>query len=116
LSSVDSLRNTDFIIIKIAENVESGGPNYSQFISYYDQLINYLDPSKKAVKLIVDGFWKKDPAISDIRNYALHHQYPLISIIDISTATANKSLAGHPPDQGIRLIANRLWNYTWIYF
>ena len=116
LSSLDSLRNSDFIIIKIAENVESGGPNYDQFITYYDQLINYLDPSNKAVKLIVDGFWKRDPVNADVRNYALRHQYPLISITDLSSVSANKSIAGHPSDQGMRLIANRLWNYTWNYF
>jgi len=32
----------------------------SNFIFYYDKLVNYIDPKKKAVKVIVDDFWKKE--------------------------------------------------------
>ena len=116
LSSLDSLRNADFIIIKIAENVEAGGVNYQKFITQYDELIRYLDPSNKAVKLVVDGFWKREPVNTDIRNYALGKKYPLISITDLSSLSSNKGLAGHPTDQGMREIANRIWNYMSNYF
>ena len=116
LNSLDSIRNADFIIIKIAENVEAGGANYQKFITQYDQLIKYLDPSNKAVKLVVDGFWKREPVNTDIRNYALGKQYPLISITDLSSLSSNQGLAGHPTDQGMRQIAKRIWNYMSNYF
>lgn len=114
-SSIDSLKDADLIVMKIAENVQANGPNYNQFINYYDQLVQYLDPSKKAVKLIVDGFWEREPVNTDIRNYAVSKKYPLISITDLS-APKNKGLAGHPNDQGMRLIAERLWKYISNYF
>ncbi len=115
LASVDSLKNADLIIMKIAENVQSNGPQYDQFITCYDRLIHYLDPSNKAVKLIVDGFWDKDPVNNDIRNYAMDNKYPLVSITDLSEPKY-KGLAGHPTDEGMRLIAERLWNYMQHYF
>jgi hypothetical protein len=116
MNTVDSLRNADLIVMKIGENVNAGGAHYDQFITHYDRLIRYLDPSNKAVKLIVDGFWDHKEVNSDIRNYALFKKYPLISITDLSSISGNKGLAGHPNDQGMRLIADRLWNYISHYF
>lgn len=116
LSSVDSLRNADLIVMKIGENVNVAGTNYAQFITKYDLLIRYLDPSNKAVKLIVDGFWDHNEVNNDIRNYTLGKKYPLVSITDLSLQSANKGLAGHPTDQAMGLIAERLWNYIKKYF
>ncbi len=116
MSSVDSLRNADLVIMKIAENVRASATSYAQFITYYDQLIRYLDPSGKAVKLLVDGFWANGAVNDDIRNYAVTKKYPLISITDLSASSTNKALAGHPSDQGMQLIADRLWNYIKNYF
>lgn len=115
LSSVDSMRNADLIIMKISENVDPNGPDYNRFITYYDQLIGYLDPENKAVRLIVDGFW--DRAVNDkIRAYALDKKYPCISITDLSASAHNKGLIGHPSDIGMSLIATRIWNYVGYYF
>lgn len=115
LSSVDTLRNADLIIMKIAENVNAAGPSYDQFITKYDQLVKYLDPSNKAVKLIVDGFWDHREVNNDIRNYAVYKKYPLVSITDLSVSKY-KGLAGHPNDEGMRIIAERIWNYVQNYF
>ncbi len=115
-NSVDSLRHADLIVMKIGENVNAAGPNYQQFINRYDRLIRYLDPSNKAVKLIVDGFWDHQEVNNDIRNYALFKKYPLVSITDLSSVARNKGLAGHPNDLGMRLIADRLWGYISNYF
>lgn len=115
LSTIDSMKNADLIVMKISENVDPNGPNYPQFIAYYNQLISYLDPTNKAVKVIVDGYWEK--LINDkIRNYALDKKYPLITITDLSQTNANKGFADHPSDQGMRLIARRIWNYIRLYF
>lgn len=115
-SSVDSLRNADLIVMKIGENVKSGDPNYNQFIYNYNKLIQYLDSSNKAVKLIVDGFWDYKIVNDDIRNYALSKNYPLVSITDLSSVSKYKGLAGHPNDQGMQLIADRIWAYISKYF
>ncbi len=117
LSTVDTFRNADLIVMKIGENVNAAAdPNYHQFISNYDKLLQYLDPSNKAVKLIVDGFWDHTLVNNDIRNYALSKQYPLISITDLSSVSKNKGLAGHPNDKCMRLIADRIWAYISNYF
>lgn len=116
LRSVDSLRNADLIVMKIGENVNAARPDYAQFINRYDQLIRYLDPSNKAVTVIVDGFWDHKEVNNDIRNYALFKKYPLVSITDLSSVTRNKGLVGHPNDLGMRLIADRLWAYISNYF
>ena len=76
LGSVVSLRSGDIIVMKISENVQPNSFFYPQFITYYDILLHYLDPSGKAVKLIVDGFWEKDKVNTDIRNYALQKNIP----------------------------------------
>ena len=115
LSSVDTLRNADLIIMKIAENVNAAGASYDQFITKYDQLVKYLDSSNKAVKLMVDGFWDHREVNNDIRNYAVYKKYPLVSITDLSVSKY-KGLAGHPNDEGMRLIAERIWNYIQNYF
>ena len=116
-STIDTLRNADMIVMKIGENVNfTADPNYNQFISNYDKLIQYLDPSNKAVKLIVDGFWDHPDVNNDIRNYALSKKYPLISITDLSSVSKNKGLAGHPNDRGMRLIADRIWAHLGNYF
>ncbi len=116
LSTLDSLRDADMLIIKIAENVKSSQPSYRQFISKYDQLIRYLNPSGKAVKLIIDGFWKNEKVNNDIRSYAVQQKIALVSITDISSDSKNRGTAGHPNDRGMRMIAERVWRYVSHYF
>ena len=116
LSTLDSLRDADMLIIKIGENVKSSQPSYRQFIAKYDQLIRYLNPSGKAVKLIIDGFWKNEKVNNDIRSYAVQQKIALLSITDISSDSKNRGIAGHPNDRGMRMIAERVWRYVSLYF
>lgn len=116
LSTLDSLRDADMVIIKIAENVKSSQPSYRQFIAKYDKMIHYLDPSGKVVKLIIDGFWKNEKVNNDIRNYAMQHKIALVSITDISSDSKNRGIAGHPNDRGMKIINDRVWRYVSHYF
>lgn len=118
MHSVDSLKNANLIIMRIGENVKQDDSQLNTFINFYDQLIQYLDSSGQAVKLITDGFWDHPGVNGAIRNYALKKQFPLISITDLSknNSQTNKGLAGHPSDIGMSLIEERIWSYVFKYF
>ena len=124
ISTLDSFKNPDMLIIKIGENVDGRKTVDSNFISHYDKLINWLDPNNKSVKIIVDGFWD-NPGVNDkIKEYAIAHQYPFITTTDLSKDTTNeargkfenKRVAIHPSDKGMRMIAERIWSYMKVYF
>jgi hypothetical protein len=123
-SNLDSLRNPDLLIMRIAENVDDKKAKRDNFIAYYDSLINYLDPNKKAVKILVDGFWENQRVNEDIKEYAINKNYPFITITDLSGNPTNEAInlfsnphvAVHPSDRGMRLIAERIWNYMKNYF
>lgn len=124
LSALDSFRNPDLLIIKIGENVDGRKTVDSDFIFHYDKLVNWIDPGKKSVKIIIDGFWD-NPGVNDkIKKYAVDHQYPFVTTTDLSQDTTNeargryenKAVAIHPSDKGMRMIAERIWAYMKVYF
>jgi hypothetical protein len=124
LSKLDSFRNADLLIVKISENVNNQTALDSNFVHYYDRLIKYLAPQKKSVKVIVDGFWKKQDVNSMIRKYAEAHHYLFVTTTDLSddpsnTAKGNfthEGVAAHPSDKGMRMIAQRIWDSIKDYF
>ena len=75
-TNLDTLKNSNIVIIKIGENVVEKTAIDSNFITYYDKLVNYfLKPSTKFV--LSDGFYninkigREDSTINlMIRDYA----------------------------------------------
>lgn len=124
LSRLDSFRNPDMLILRISENVDDKKAVDSNFTMYYNQLISYLEPNKKTVNVIVDGFWQKEHVNKMIKEYALKNRYPFLTTTDLSSDSTNKAgklfqnpgVAIHPSDKGMRLIAGRIWAYIGVYF
>jgi hypothetical protein len=124
LSKLDSFRNADLLIVKISENVNNHTALDSNFVYHYDRLIKYLASEKKSVKVIVDGFWKKQDVNTMIRKYAEVHQYPFVTTTDLSDDPSNtakglfkhEGVAAHPSDKGMRMIAQRVWESIKDYF
>jgi len=124
LTQLDSLRNPDVLIMRVAENVNDKQAVDSGFVASYDQLIRYLDPEGKAVNVITDGFWTNQHVNPLIQAYAKQKNYPFVGLSDLSADPTNMALtqytnAGvgrHPSDKGMRLIENRIWALIKSYF
>ena len=124
LSNLDSLRNPDMLILKISENVNEEMAADSNFLKYYSQLVGYIDSNQNSLNVIVDGFWNKAQVNGMIRQYAIQNKFPFITIKDLSGDPANEAgnkfedagVASHPSDQGMRMIADRIWDYINVYF
>ena len=124
LAQLDSLKDPDLLIMRIGENVNGEMVRDSNFIYYYDSLINYLDPQHHAVRLIVDGFLQNPSVNKLVCQYAVDHKFPFISITDLSADSTNTAkgkfsnlgVALHPSDKGMRMIEERIWMYIRNYF
>lgn len=124
LSNLDSLKNPDMLILKIAENMNDEKALQDNFIKYYDSLIKYICPDNQSVKIIVDGFWAKKNVNRLIEEYASKKKYPFVTIKDLSKDSTNmaigkyenKGIASHPSDKGMRIIEQRIWSAVNEYF
>lgn len=123
-SQLSAYRNADMIIIKISENVDLQTAEKRGFITYYDKLIKYLNPDQKIKIVISDGFWPS-PVNDLIKTYATDHKYPFVTLPDLyrddvaNSARGkfeNEGVGNHPSDQGMRNIANRIWDCIARYF
>jgi len=107
----------DLIVIKISENVVDSTSLKNDFLGSYKKLIQFLDPNKKAIKIIVDGFWNKPQVNKIVKQVATDGKYDFVSISDLSKDETNMAkgnfdnpgVAMHPSDKGMRLIANTIW-------
>ncbi len=121
---IDSIRNPDMLILKIAENVNDEKAIQDDFIKYYDNLIKYICPNKKTRIIIVDGFWANKNVNRLIEEYATKKGYPFVSIKELSKDITNmatgqyedKGIAAHPSDKGMRMIEQRIWSSIKKYF
>ncbi len=124
LSDLDSLRNPDLLIVKIAENVNDQKALKDDFIVHYDRLIRYLSPGERSVKVIADGFWSNENINRLIREYATAKKYPYVTLTSLSKDSTNmavgkfshKGVAAHPSDKGMRLIEQEIWNHIAEFF
>lgn len=124
LGRLAAFKNADIIIMKIGENVKDAAAVDSNFIQYYDGLLDFLDRDKKAQRILVDGFWENRNVNRLIRDYAHENHLPLVSITALSADPANKAtgmyenegVAAHPSDKGMQLIAEKIWEAIKEYF
>lgn len=124
LSSLDSLRNPDMVIMKISENVNDKKALEDNFISYYDKLLKYIAPKDQSVKVIVNGFWANQNVNRLIEEYALKNNYLFVTTTSLSKDSTNSAkgkfvhegVAAHPSDKGMRMIEQRIWSCIKDYF
>jgi hypothetical protein len=123
-SDLDSLINPDMLIMKISENVDDAKAIDDDFTSYFDKLVKHITPENRSVRVIVDGFWKKECVNRFIAEYALKNKYLFITTTDLSGDSTNtaagkflhKGVAAHPSDKGMRMIEKRIWDKIKCYF
>lgn len=123
-SRLDAFRNGDMIILRFSENVNDSLVHNGAFMRNYDKLLHYLDPGDKAVKVVVSGFWHRPNTNRLLEQYAGKNQYVFVRNDDLLTdssnsafgAYADKGVAAHPSDKGMRLIAARIWEKISVYF
>jgi hypothetical protein len=117
-SDLDSLINPDMLILKISENVDDEKAIDNDFFSYFDKLVKHITPENRSVRVIVDGFWKKDSVNRFIKEYAIKNKYLFVTTTDLSGDSTNtaagkflhKGVAAHPSDKGMRMIEQRIWD------
>jgi len=115
--------NPDMIILRISENIDSNKAIDKGLLRYYDSLIKHIDPSGQAVKIIVGGFWRNDPVIRMLSDYAYFKDY---TFIDQSGICSNETKAigqwkdpgiqEHPNNKGMRIIEQSIWSVIGVYF
>jgi hypothetical protein len=112
------------LILKISENVDDEKAIDDDFISYFDMLVKHITPENRSVRVIVDGFWKKDNVNRLIKEYAIKNKYIFATTTSLSGDTTNtaagkflhKGVAAHPSDKGMRMIEQRIWDKIKCYF
>jgi hypothetical protein len=123
-SRLDSFATPDMLILRFSENVNDTTVNKDELVKNYDKLIHAVDPEDKAVKVIVTGIWHRPKTHAMQKEYALKHHYLFVRNDDLladsaNTAKglfANKDVAAHPSDKGMRQIKERIWEQIKIYF
>lgn len=114
----------DMIIIKLSENINDSTAMANDFLNYYKELIKYLDPKERAVKIIVDGFWPRPIVNKIVKQVAIDGGYDFVSITSLFDDRSNSAkglfehegVANHPSDKGMRNIALSIWNCISKYF
>jgi hypothetical protein len=123
-SRLDSFKAPDMLILRFSENVNDTTVTNDGLAKNYDKLIHYLDPEDKAVKVIVTGIWHRPKTHAIQEEYASKHHYLFVRNDDLladssNTAVglfANKDVAAHPSDKGMRNIKERIWEQIKKYF
>ncbi len=114
---LDSFETPDMLIVRLSENVDDSKAWDGRFMKYYDSLIRYIDPTDKAIKVIVNGVWERPVVNQQLKDYAQAHNYVFVRNDDLladSTNFAwglftNPGIEAHPSDKGMRLIKERIW-------
>jgi hypothetical protein len=113
----------DLIVMRINENVNADKAISKGFLKYYDSLINYIDPNKRAIKVIVGGFWPNNAVTRMLNDYAYLKGYAFIdqSMLSDSTTKAigqwkDPGIQEHPNNLGMLKIKESIWATISPYF
>jgi hypothetical protein len=123
LNQLNKFKNSDVVLIKIGENIVEKTSIDSNFIAYYDKLINYLKTPTTTI-VLSDGFYninkfgQEDSTINlMIQDYAKKNNFLFIKTNDLAKDSTNRAyktyihpgVQAHPSDKGMRLIHDRIW-------
>lgn len=107
----------DLIIIRLGENVNETEAANRLFKLPFLALVDYLKANNSSAKVVVtDSFWTDQPSASAGINLAAQERgIPSVTFQDVrgntaylATQYANPSVAKHPNDAGMQLIAQRI--------
>jgi hypothetical protein len=122
-NNLDTLKNSNIVIIKIGENIVEKTAIDSNFIFHFDKLIKYFKKPSTTI-VLSDGFCninkkgQEDSTVNLlIREYANKNNLLFIKTNDLSRDSSNRAyktylnpgVQAHPSDKGMRLIHDRIW-------
>lgn len=115
--------DADIIVIRLVENCSLSLYTPDKFYESYKQLITYFNKSGKAKVILTTGFWKH-PGDELILKIGKELGVPAIYLGDLGEDDRMKAIglfehsgvAAHPGDEGMRAIADRIWEEMEAYF
>jgi len=116
-------RDADLIIFRFGENVESSALSPA-FADRLEELAAYFQDGRPAYVVCVSSFWYKPGVIWAMRNASSSNKWFFVTLHDLSDDPGNtakglfedRGIAGHPGDQGMALIAQRIWGEISCFF
>ncbi len=112
--------NADIIIFRIAENVIPADiiDKPKSLHDGFCDIINLFDPVGNKKVIMTTPFWNNELFVNTISNIALERCYPLVILHDLGGETENRAdglfehtgVAMHPGDEGMKKIADRIWD------
>lgn len=113
--------NADLIILKIGENINDSlvKSNPQEFERDLELLVQNIKSKSDANVCIAASFWPNKFIDTSIEKICAKNNWLFVGLSDLSkeknknTAEkmfTNKGVGAHPSDEGMRKIANRIWN------
>lgn len=108
----------DLIIVRLGDNVDDSLVNELPISGYMEYLIEYLKGGSDAKVCMTNSFWPKPNYNQQVLAVCIQNEYDHVSIADLyysdgslATATYGNTVVGlHPSDNGMKVIANRIWS------
>lgn len=109
----------DLIVVRIAENVNEGNVNNTNFALAYERLLDRLVRFSGPAKVVcTTSVWKRPKANDAIRKVAAKKGYALVELSIIEgkdqffafTEYKNAAVGAHPNDVGMQRIADLIWD------
>lgn len=88
-------------------------PPARRFGEALEEFINYIDPERKALVLIPQGFYTRKIAFLEAEKKATAEKLgcKFIPMADVNANPKAMGRLGHPGDEGMRMIADRIWEH-----
>ena len=115
--------NPDLVVMRICENIDGEKAVKKGLIRYYDSLLAYVDPTDRAPKVLVGGFWQNDAVNRMLHDYAYLKGHTFVDQTGICSNETkalgqyeNPGIQEHPNNLGMQQIAESIWDAIKTYF
>ena len=108
--------DADIIVMRFIENCPQESFDNEVYKIELGSILNYLNPNGKAKIIMTPGFWKH-PGDAGTEEYAREKNLPLVHLGDLGERDEMKAIglfehpgvANHPGDEGMKVIADRIF-------
>lgn len=108
----------DIIILRLAENVARDNFAEHPFAPCYAELLDFLNPARRAQVIVTTAFWPAADVDDAIRLVARQRGYPIVELGELGLQEnmmavglfEHAGVAAHPGDAGMAAIADAIWN------